>query len=206
MRPRVSVCVPAYQSAAHLKETLDSVWGQDFASLKLIVVDDGSNDATAEILAAQTDSRLRVHRREVNLGQVATVAEAVSHANGEKMVKFLDADDLLRADCLGTMVEALDANPEAVFVFSRRTLLVEQPDDPAIRDWLASMSELHVCFERIEEVNDGRELLRQYLRGLLRGNWIAEPAGVMVRRDDLLAVGGYNRRVARTTTWTSGFA
>jgi glycosyltransferase involved in cell wall biosynthesis len=192
--PRVSVCVPAYQSAPHLQELLDSVWRQDFEDFELVVVDDGSTDETPAILAAQGDPRLRFFRRKRNLGQVATVAESVARARGE-LVKFLDADDALHPECVAAMVAALDAYPQAVCVFSRRTILVENPDDPASRAWVERMGELHHGFARVEEINDGRELLREYLRAGLPGNWIAEPAGVMARRADVVAVGGYNPRL-----------
>jgi glycosyltransferase involved in cell wall biosynthesis len=192
--PRVSVCVPAYQSQDHLQETLDSVWGQEFEDLELVVVDDGSSDATPEMLAAQQDPRLRTYRHAVNRGQAVTVTEAIGRARGE-FVKFLDADDILHPDCVGTMVEALDANPAASFVFSRRRILTEEPEDPEIRKWIEDLGDLPGNFERIAAVNDGAALLRQILVAGLPGNWIAEPAGVMARRGDLLAVGGYNRRL-----------
>ncbi|MBA3866598.1 MAG: glycosyltransferase, partial [Solirubrobacterales bacterium] len=194
MTPRVSVCVPAYQSEANLQQTLDSVWGQDFEDLELVIVDDGSSDATSEIIAAQTDPRLRAFRHEPNRGQAATVGEAVARARGD-LVKFLDADDILHADCLGTMVRALDEQPDASFAFCRREILAEDPDDPGIRSWIEVLGDLPGNFSRIEPVNDGRALLREYLAARLPGNWIAEPAGVMARRSDLLAVGGYNRRL-----------
>ena len=194
MRPRVSVCVPAYQSAGHLQDLLDSVWRQDFEEFELVVVDDGSTDETPAILAAQSDPRLRFFRRERNLGQVATVAETVARARGE-LVKFLDADDVLHPQCVGAMVAALDAHPHAVVAFSRRTILVEDPDDPVSRAWVKRQGELHHAFARIEEVNNGRKLLCEYLRAGLSGNWMAEPAGVMARRADVVAVGSYNLRV-----------
>lgn len=194
MTPRVSVCVPAYESEDNLQETLDSVWGQDFEDLELVIVDDGSSDATAAIIAAQSDPRLRAFRHEPNRGQAATVGEAVARARGE-FVKFLDADDILHRDCVGTMVAALDANPEASFAFSRREIFSERPDDADIREWIEDLGDLAGKFGGLEAVNDGRWMLRRYLEAGLPSNWIAEPAGVMARRADLLAVGGYNRRV-----------
>ena len=194
MNPRVSVCVPAYQSAAHLQEVLDSVYAQDFEDFELVVVDDGSSDDTARILASQADSRLRSFRRDRNLGQEVTVAEAVARARGG-LVKFLDADDLLHRDCLGTMVTAMDDHPGAVMAFSRRKIVVEGSTDPRAARWIEQHGELHERFDGLAEVNDGRQLLRQYLAALLPGNWLAEPAGVIARREDLLAVGGYNARV-----------
>jgi glycosyltransferase involved in cell wall biosynthesis len=194
MTPRVSICVPAYQSAPHLEEVLAAVYAQDFEDFELVVVDDGSTDGTPEILAAQTDPRLRSFRRDRNLGQEATVAEAVARARAP-LVKFLDADDILHRDCVSTMLEAMTRHRDAVLAFSRREIILEQPEDPAVRDWVAGHGELHLRFNELGEVNDGRALLRQYLGALLPGNWLAEPAGVMARRADLLAVGGYNQRV-----------
>jgi glycosyltransferase involved in cell wall biosynthesis len=192
--PRVSVCVPAYEAAANLQETLDSVWSQTFEDFELVIVDDGSRDGTAEIIAAQRDPRLRAFAHAQNQGQEATVADTVAHARAP-LVKFLDADDTLHPDCLATMVAAFDADPDAALCFSRRDILPVDPEDPTLPEWLADIGDLASGFERIEEVNDGRELLRQYLRARVPGNWLAEPAGVMARRADLLAVGGYNHRV-----------
>jgi glycosyltransferase involved in cell wall biosynthesis len=192
--PRVSVCVPAYQSQQHLQETLDSVWGQDFEDFELVIVDDGSSDATPEIVAAQTDPRLRAFRHEPNRGQARTVGEAVGRARGE-FVKFLDADDLLHRDCLSTMVAALDARPGASFAFCTREIYTENPDDPAMQGWIEVLGDLSGNFDELQAVNDGASLLRQLLAANLLGNWISEPAGVMARRADVLAVGGYNRRL-----------
>lgn len=192
--PRVSVCVPAYQSQQHLQETLDSVWGQEFEDFELILVDDGSSDATPEIIAAQADPRLRAFRHEPNRGQARTVGEAVGHARGE-FVKFLDADDLLHRDSLSTLVAALDANLGASFAFSPREIFTEHPDSAEMRAWVADLGDLSGNFPELQEVNDGRMLLRAQLNANLPGNWIAEPAGVMARRADVLAVGGYNRRL-----------
>lgn len=197
MSPRVSICVPAYQAGTNLAETLASVWRQDFTDFELVLVDDGSTDATPEVVAAQDDPRLRAFRRERNRGQAVTVAETIARARGE-LVKFLDSDDLLHPDCVGKMVAGLDAHPEAVLAFSRRDVMAEEPDDPASLRWVEEFGTLHHRFEELEAVNDGRDLLRQYLHALLPGNWIAEPAGVMARRADLLAVGGYNRKVRQS--------
>lgn len=194
MTPRVSVCIPAYESAANLQETLDSVFTQEFEDFELVVVDDGSADATPEILAAQTDPRLRAFRHAANVGQVVTVGDTIARARAP-LVKFLDSDDLLHRDCLGTMVAALDAHPEATLAFSRREISTEDPTDPRAIHWIDLLGDLTVNFDHLQEVNDGAALLREFLAASLAGNWIAEPAGVMARRADLLAVGGYQRRL-----------
>jgi glycosyltransferase involved in cell wall biosynthesis len=192
--PRVSVCVPAYQAARWLPETLASVRSQSYDDFELVVVDDGSSDATPAILAADPDPRLRVFRHQRNQGQAVTVGESIALARGE-LIKLLDADDLLHPDCLARMVQALDTHPSAAFAFCRRDLLVEDVDDPVVRRWVERFRELHLRFGPLEPLNDGRELLRRYLDAAMPGNWVAEPAGVMARRSHLLAVGGYNVRV-----------
>ena len=62
-QPLVSVVVPAYNCAAFLPEALDSVFAQTLGALEVVVVDDGSTDATAEVLRSCRDRRLRVARR-----------------------------------------------------------------------------------------------------------------------------------------------
>jgi glycosyltransferase involved in cell wall biosynthesis len=192
--PRVSVCVPAYEAAPHLQEVLDAVYAQDFEDFELVVVDDGSRDATAAIMATQIDPRVRFTRRDVNLGQEATVAETIARARAP-LVKFLDADDVLHRDCLAALVGAMDRHPGATIGFSRREIITEDSADPAVREWITRHAELQGPFGELAEANDGRELLRRMLAADLPGNWLAEPAGVVARRADLLAVGGYNRRV-----------
>jgi glycosyltransferase involved in cell wall biosynthesis len=195
--PRVSVCVPAYQAARWLPETLASVRAQSYDDFELVVVDDGSSDATPAILAAEPDSRLRVFRHQSNRGQAVTVGESIARARGA-LVKLLDADDLLHPDCLARMVQALDDHPSAAFVFCRRDLLVEDAGDPVVRRWAEQFRELHVHFGPLGPLNDGRLLLRRYLDACMPGNWVAEPAGVMARRSQLLAAGGYNVRVRQS--------
>ena len=196
--PRVSVCIPAHDAGDHLEETLASVWAQDDHDFEVVVVDDGSSDGTAAILAAQTDPRLRVYRHPRNRGQRRAVGEAVGQARGE-LIKFLDADDLLRSDCIGKMARALDDHPSAAFVFSPREIRVEDPGDPRVAWWLEHLSTLHDGFGGLEELNDGTELLRRYLQAGLGGNWVAEPAGVMARRASLLRAGGYALCVRQNT-------
>lgn len=186
--------MPAFQAGSHLQETLSSVWEQDFEDFEVIVVDDGSSDETMDVLVAQDDGRLRVFSHRRNRGQTRTFSDAVGQASGE-LVKPLDADDLLRRDCLRTMVDAMDAHPNAVFAFSRRNVMAERPEDPFTRRWLAKLGDLQVETGVVPGLNDGSQLLRRYLEAGMPGNWIAEPAGVIVRRADLLLVGGYSRRV-----------
>jgi glycosyltransferase involved in cell wall biosynthesis len=89
--PRVSVIIPAHDSAATIERTLRSVVAQGFGDWEAIVADDASSDHTAE-LAAAVDPRITVVRSETNLGPAGARNLALERASGD-LVAFLDADD-----------------------------------------------------------------------------------------------------------------
>jgi glycosyltransferase involved in cell wall biosynthesis len=110
--PRVSVIIPAYNAAGFVRRAVDSVLGQGFQDFELLVVDDGSTDATREALAEYGD-RLRLLGQD-NDGPAAARNHGLQHARGE-YVAFLDADDYWKPEKLQRQVELLDARPEIGF-------------------------------------------------------------------------------------------
>jgi glycosyltransferase involved in cell wall biosynthesis len=115
--PRVSAIVPAYNASAYLAEALDSALAQTFASLEIIIVDDGSTDATAAIAdgyAAAYPGRVRVIHQP-NAGLPGARNTAIAAARGE-LLALLDADDVWLPDHLERVVAAFDAEPELALV------------------------------------------------------------------------------------------
>ena len=119
-RPTVSVCIPAYNNERTIGTALESVWNQTFEDFEVIVTDDCSTDSTPAVLDAQALPRLRVLRNRRNAGAPANGNRALAHARG-RLVKFLDADDVLFADCVARMVELAETRPDLGMVFSRRS-------------------------------------------------------------------------------------
>lgn len=117
-RPLVSVLIPAYNYAHLLPRTLRSVFSQDYRPIEVIVVDDGSTDATPELLAA-TDGIVAV--RQTNRGLSAARNEAMCRASG-KYLQFVDADDLLGRSAIGRRVALLEAYPECPAAICRSAL------------------------------------------------------------------------------------
>ena len=113
--PRVSVVTPAYNAEPYLAQAINSILGQTFTDLELIVVDDASTDATAAILAGYRDPRLRVVRNERNLGVVGARNRGLAMARGEFIAPF-DADDISLPTRLEKQVVYLSDHPEAVLV------------------------------------------------------------------------------------------
>src|SRR5262245_37395813 len=111
----ISVVIPSYNAARWLPASLDSVLGQTLAAGEVIVVDDGSTDDTAGILAAYGD-RVRTVRGEHG-GLAAARNLGLRVARGD-WIAFHDADDVALPDRLARLQAALDQQPSAGAVFA----------------------------------------------------------------------------------------
>ncbi len=109
--PLVSVVIPAYNAAATLPETLDSVLAQTWPNLEIVVVDDGSTDGTAGVLARYAP-RVRAIRQ-ANGGLAAARNAGLAAARGE-FVALLDADDLCEPERIGAQAALLASRPDVV--------------------------------------------------------------------------------------------
>lgn len=108
--PRVSVIIPSYNRADMVMDAVDSVLRQTFADWELIVVDDGSQDNTREVIAAVRDERVRYIYQD-NQGLPGARNSGIRAARGE-YVAFLDSDDVFLPHKLAVQVAAMDARPE----------------------------------------------------------------------------------------------
>ena len=68
MEPLVSVCIPAYNNAGYIRETIDSILNQTYHNIELVVVDDNSKDNTLDVIRSVKDSRVKVYHNEENVG------------------------------------------------------------------------------------------------------------------------------------------
>jgi len=107
----ISVLVPAYNAAATLPRTLDSLINQDSEAWTAVVVDDGSSDRTAEVAAgyAARDSRIRSFSQS-NAGTAAARNAAAGASEGE-FISLLDADDYLLPSYVSTMSAFIEDHP-----------------------------------------------------------------------------------------------
>ncbi|MBA2529168.1 MAG: glycosyltransferase, partial [Euzebyales bacterium] len=103
--PEVSVVVPTHNRSHLLRETLRSVLWQRDADFEVVVVDDGSRDDTAEVLARLADARVRTVRHHTPKGVSAARNRGLAEASGE-WVAFCDDDDLWAPDKLARQLVA----------------------------------------------------------------------------------------------------
>lgn len=145
--PLISVVMPVWNGEKYLAESMESLFAQTFRDFELIVVDDGSTDATPEILRSYTDPRLR-HFRLDHAGIVTALNFGVEQARAE-WIGRQDADDISLPARLGAQWDALNRHPGAVLshteveVFGEKSAAVGHPRFPRSRGFTA----LKLCFQ-----------------------------------------------------------
>ncbi len=107
-RPLVSVVMPAYNAEAFVADAIDSVLAQDYRPIEVLVVDDGSTDATAAVVQRYGEPVRCLSQ--ANAGPAGARNLALEHATG-RYIAFLDADDVWHPHKLAVQVPMMEANP-----------------------------------------------------------------------------------------------
>lgn len=105
-QPTVSVIIPVYNCERYIPLAIESVRMQSWKSLELIIVDDGSDDGTTELLQKIIDPRVpevQVIYQLQNKGTASALNEGIKHARGE-WIKWLSADDMMYPNCIQDMM------------------------------------------------------------------------------------------------------
>jgi glycosyltransferase involved in cell wall biosynthesis len=117
--PRLTIGLPVYNGENYLAECLEALLGQTYEDFELVISDNASTDATADICRryGKRDARIRYFRQPRNIGLVPNYNFLVDQATGE-FFKPAWHDDLYARDLLKCCIEALDANPQVVLAHS----------------------------------------------------------------------------------------
>jgi glycosyltransferase involved in cell wall biosynthesis len=178
MSPEVSVVIPAYNAAAYLAGAVDSVLAQTFGDRELVVVDDGSTDATPQVLEGYGSS-VRVVRQ-ANQGVAAARNRGLRESRG-RWVAFLDADDQWAPDKLARQVEALRGQPGHGACATRFTVVDEGKGPVEVRGARSGEATLEAL--------------------LLNGNVVGTPSTVISERTLLEACGGFDPALSQCADW-----
>ncbi len=175
--PRVTVLTTVYNGARYLEEAIDSILAEEFTDFEYVIVDDGSTDETAAVLAraASRDPRIIVLRNETNRGIAASANRGLAVARGEYIAR-LDSDDISMPGRFTREVAVLDAYPEVVLVSMN----------------YESISAEGVVLSRSHR--DHPSIVVEYL--LHFSNSLGGHSQVMFRRSAVEAVGGYDESCA----------
>ncbi|MDQ3256329.1 MAG: glycosyltransferase [Acidobacteriota bacterium] len=169
----VTVIITCYNQARFIGETIESVIGQTHPDCEVIVVDDGSTDDTAQIVARYEGVR---YIRQTNQGVAAARNTGLRHSKGEYLI-IMDGDDRLLPDTVAIGLEKHEEHPECAFVAGCISFIAT--DGSPIRSPTSVPA------------NDSRDE-GEFYTTLLRDNFIMMPAMVMYRRTAFDAVGGFN--------------
>lgn len=177
--PQVSVIMPVYNGEKTIQEAIESVLNQTFADFELIVIDDGSQDSTLDILGTIQDPRVKVFSYD-NAGVSASRNRGLELTCG-KFVAFLDADDLWTADKLEAQLQALEANPQAALAYS----------------WTEFIDEAGQCVgTRLESIYVGNVFAQ-----LLESNFIGSGSNPLISTQVFDEVGGFDESLTHGEDW-----
>lgn len=170
--PKVSVIIPAYNSARFLKEAIGSVFAQTYGDYEIIVIDDGSTDNTKEVLAPYLGRIKYIYQQ--NQGASSARNTGIRHSQSE-YIAFLDADDIWLPEMLRIQVDYLNHNQKIALIYSL-ALWIDVNGKP-----LNKKNRL----KRSLPAGDVFNIL--YVR-----NFIITPSSVMIRKRILDIVGSFD--------------
>jgi glycosyltransferase involved in cell wall biosynthesis len=175
-RPAVSVILPVFNGEAFIQTALESVLSQTFQNFELIVVDDGSTDATMAIVESYGD-RLQILRQQ-NAGHASARNAAARKANGD-WIAMIDADDVWHPEKLQQQL-AVATLADVVYT--------------ATHNFEDSL--------RVDEATftNGRCPSGDVFDDLMLDNFVTH-SSILMRRDKFFAAGGYDESLRTTSDW-----
>jgi glycosyltransferase involved in cell wall biosynthesis len=178
--PAISVCIPTYNGAKYIAQTIESILNQTFTDFEIIVSDDGSSDKTLEIVGSFNDSRIVRIDRLSKVGAEANWNNAVATASAS-LVKLVCQDDLLYPQCLEVEVQTMNKseNQDVSFCFHLRDFVT-----PNSR----KLSSRRVGYSNLQKYSK-IEILTKVVRS--GGNPIGEPMAVTMRKLSLNSAGKF---------------
>lgn len=167
-KTKVSVNIPAYNEELFIGESIESVLSQDYEAFEVIVMDDGSEDNTAEIMKKyERHPKVRCYFRKRHKGIGATRNELLNLSQG-KYISPHDADDVMLPKKLKKQAEFLDRHPEIGVVYGKAHVINEKGHTLKGREW-------------------GRDCKKTW--DLLE--YVIPHCSAMIRKDEMQKIGGY---------------
>lgn len=179
--PLVSVVMPVYNASLFLKEAIESILNQTYENFEFIIINDGSTDASLQIIESFNDPRIKLVNNERNLGIIKTRNKGLQLAKG-KYIANMDADDISLPTRLEKQIAFLEKHPDVVILASKLVLINQFNDEIGI--W---------------PEDDGVVTNEGISKTLPIINCIGQPT-VMMRRDVVTSI-MYNDRYIHNEDW-----
>ncbi|MCL1464460.1 glycosyltransferase [Argonema galeatum] len=177
--PLISVIVPVFNGEKTILVTIESVLKQTFTDFEVIIVNDGSQDATLDIVSCIQDPRSKVFSYP-NSGANVSRNRGFYHANSE-FIAFLDADDIWTTDKLEAQFRALQDNPQAAVAYS----------------WCDFVDESGKFLHR----GSYSTVTGNVCEKLLLGDFLDNGSNPLIRRQAFSEVGGFDESLPAAQDW-----
>lgn len=171
--PKISIILPTFNGSKYIKKAIDTCLNQSFSNIELIVVIDGSQDNTNEIVESYSDPRILIIQNTHNLGLPESLNIGFRHASSE-YITWTSDDNWYDVNAIKVMVEFLNGNPLIDFVYTDMWL-VNEKDDSKSKFIVGDPSELrryncigacflyrHQVYEEIGDFNPKKKLVEDY--------------------------------------------
>jgi len=132
-KPLVSVEMAAYNAERFIGRAIDSVLAQTYKNIELLIIDDGSMDGTADVVASYNDKRIR-YIRQPHKNCAAARNRAIAEAKGEYLL-CVDSDDFIEAEYIERMVACAERHPEVNYFYPRSLVPVDGRGCPTGEQW-----------------------------------------------------------------------
>ena len=175
----ISIILPAYNAERTILKTIESVQKQTVSDVELIVINDGSNDHTLEVLDTVKDARMKIFSYQ-NGGVSVARNRGIAHAKGN-FIAFLDTDDLWTSDKLEMQLAALQQHPDAGVAYSWTHFMDEEGK--------SFHADKHITFEG------------NVYADLLAENFLFSGSNPLIRRQALESVGEFDPAVIPAEDW-----
>lgn len=187
MSDLVSVCIPTYNGAKYLVESLDCVVNQTYRNLEILIVDDQSTDDSLSIARefGENDARVRIIKNEKNLGLVGNWNRCIDEAKGD-WVKLHFQDDLMHPDTVKKMIDAA-RQFEVRFVLADRDYFFEGK----INGYYARLNRLSDYYHETTLINP-EECANIFDKLGITDNFFGEPILGLVHQSMFGLYGGYD--------------
>lgn len=176
--PLVCICIPTYNAAATIRESLKSILAQTYPNLVIHVLDNASTDGTMNAIESIADLRVCIHPNAENIGGEGNFNRCIQLAEG-KFTAIFHADDVYESDMVAKQVACLETNPKVGVVFTAATTI----DANGIASGVIGRS---VTSNGDVGVYDFPRLIKAILR---RGNFVVCPSAMVrtqVYKDEIL--------------------
>ncbi len=178
---QISIITASYNYENYIRETIESVLAQTYTDWELIIVDDGSEDNSVDVIRGycEKDSRIRLYRHQdlKNHGLGETIQLGIEKSNNDWIV-FLEADDTISADYLAKKLAIIEQNPQVGFIFNDVKLF---GNEERIKEYDEYFKKIHNLFNR-------KTFPCNLLKDFAEVNLVPTFSCVMVRKKFLLSL------------------